>query len=104
MPASPTTFAFGTLNADTDTWFLVTREGILLLDVPFAFEGTLERKTVSVIGRMGIPPSSPRTKLIVEKIVGHEAIARRAYEIYQSGHGGTADDNWFRAERELLGL
>jgi hypothetical protein len=75
-----------------------------LLDVPFAFDGTLERKTVSVIGKMGVPSSSTRTKLIVEKIVGHEAIARRAYEIYQSSHGGTADDNWRRAERELLGI
>ena len=33
----------------------------------------------------------------------YEQIARRAYEIWQSGKGGSQDDNWFRAERELRG-
>ena len=33
--------------------------------------------------------------------VTHEQIARRAYEIFKSGTGGTPEDNWFRAEREL---
>ena len=32
-----------------------------------------------------------------------QEIARRAYEIYKSGKGGTPEDNWFRAERELRG-
>ena len=30
-----------------------------------------------------------------------DMIAQRAYEIYCSGAGGSQDDNWFRAEREL---
>ena len=103
MTANPKTFAYGTLGADTDTFFLMTPERMILLDVSFPIEGSLENKSVSVIGRMGVPPSSPGiTKLIAEQIVSHEAIAKRAYEIYQSGHGGSADDNWFRAERELL--
>jgi hypothetical protein len=33
--------------------------------------------------------------------VSHEQIARRAYEIFKSGTGGTPDENWLRAEREL---
>jgi DUF2934 family protein len=33
--------------------------------------------------------------------VSHDQIARRAYEIFKSGTGGTPEDNWFRAEREL---
>jgi hypothetical protein len=103
MTANERTIAYGTLGADTDTWFLSMREGILLLDVPFAFDGPRERKTVSVIGKMGVPSNSPRTKLIVEKIIGHEAVAKRAYEIYESDDSGAADDNWFRAEHELLG-
>ena len=41
-----------------------------------------------------IPPVSARQ-------VTHEQIARRAYEIFKSGTGGTPEDNWFRAEREL---
>jgi hypothetical protein len=31
----------------------------------------------------------------------HDQIARRAYEISQSGDGGTDEENWTRAEREL---
>ena len=31
----------------------------------------------------------------------HQEIARRAYEIYKSGRGGSQIDNWLRAEREL---
>jgi hypothetical protein len=31
----------------------------------------------------------------------HQEIARRAYEIYKSGKGGSQTENWFRAEREL---
>jgi hypothetical protein len=37
------------------------------------------------------------------KSVTHDMIARRAYEIWQSGQGGTEHDNWIRAERELRG-
>ena len=37
------------------------------------------------------------------KAVTHEQIARRAYEIWASGQGGSDFDNWTRAERELRG-
>ncbi len=33
--------------------------------------------------------------------VTHDMIARRAYEIFKSGKGGSQTDNWLRAEREL---
>ena len=33
--------------------------------------------------------------------ITHEEIARKAYEIWKSGRGGTAFENWIRAEREL---
>ena len=32
-----------------------------------------------------------------------EQIAKRAYEIWQTGQGGSQDDNWYRALRELNG-
>jgi len=32
-----------------------------------------------------------------------DAIQRRAYEISQSEHAGTPEENWHRAERELAG-
>jgi hypothetical protein len=37
------------------------------------------------------------------KVITHEMIAKRAYEIWQSGKGGSEYDNWVRAERELRG-
>jgi hypothetical protein len=38
-----------------------------------------------------------------KKEITNEMIARRAYEIYLSGKGGSQQDNWYRAERELRG-
>jgi hypothetical protein len=38
------------------------------------------------------------------KVVTHDSIALRAYEIYLSGTGGSEMDNWLRAERELRGV
>lgn len=38
---------------------------------------------------------------VTSRQVTHNEIARRAYEIFKSGTGGTPEDNWFRAEREL---
>jgi hypothetical protein len=32
-----------------------------------------------------------------------EMIARKAFEIHASGKGGSEQDNWFAAERELRG-
>ena len=58
---------------------------------------------VSVLGRMGIPQGSPFMMLIVEKIASHEAIAIRVFNIFKSASGGSQDDNWFQAERGLLG-
>jgi hypothetical protein len=98
------TLAYGTLEEDGDTWFLMRPDGMTLLDIAFVVDSSLEHKTVSAIGKMGIPPSSPGiTKLIVEKLAPHEAIAIRAYEIFKSGARGSRDDHWFQAERELLG-
>jgi hypothetical protein len=34
--------------------------------------------------------------------VTHDAIARRAYELYVAESGGSAFEHWLRAERELV--
>jgi Protein of unknown function (DUF2934) len=39
----------------------------------------------------------------VKREVSREQIAKRAFEIFASGKGGSQDDNWLRAERELKG-
>jgi len=77
---------------------------MILLDVVLS-DLALEHKTVSVIGKMGIPPRVPGIeKLIVEKLVSHDDIATRAFDIFKSGAGGSQDKYWFRAERELLNM
>jgi hypothetical protein len=49
-----------------------------------------------------IPKLKPAKKLAALELT-QDQIARRAYEIYASGNGGSDTDNWFRAERELRG-
>lgn len=103
MTTDPTTIAFGTLFEDGDTWLLIARDRIILLDLALP-DLSVEHKTVSVRGKMGIPPSAPGiVKLIVEKLVSHDEIAIRAFDLYNSGAAGSQDDHWLRAERELLG-
>ena len=53
-----------------------------------------------------VPKPSAPAKLAAAtapKAITHDQIARRAYEIWASGHGGSEFDNWVRAERELRG-
>lgn len=59
-----------------------------------------EIKTSTPVRNTAIPkvPTTP-----AKREISQEMIARRAYEISQSGTGGSELDNWLRAERELLG-
>ena len=50
------------------------------------------------------PQSSSSPSGFQRKQPSHEQIAKRAYEIWQSGKGGSQQDNWYRAERELRGF
>lgn len=59
-------------------------------------------KTVTQVRNTAIPKLSPKKKVAAE--ITQDQIAKRAFEIYASGNGGTDTDNWFRAERELRGL
>jgi hypothetical protein len=51
-----------------------------------------------------VPKSAAPKAAAAKKEIGYGDIAQRAYEIYASGQGGSEQDNWFRAERELRGL
>jgi hypothetical protein len=42
----------------------------------------------------------PKTQS-ASRVITHEMIAKRAYEISQSPQAGSQYDNWIRAEREL---
>jgi len=104
MTLSPKTFAHGTLLADTNSW-LLAGDHVVALDVAAVdpFDPMLEHESISVVGRMGFPPSAPTvSKLIVEKLASHNAIRRRAHELFISGQKGSAIDHWVSAERELL--
>jgi hypothetical protein len=45
----------------------------------------------------------PKVATPAKKEVTQDQIAKRAYEIYASGKGGSELENWCRAERELRG-
>jgi hypothetical protein len=47
------------------------------------------------------PQTTGNTSGFQSKQPSREQIAKRAYEIWKSGKGGSQDENWFRAEREL---
>jgi hypothetical protein len=51
---------------------------------------------VSAARSSAIPKAEPQTRQ-----TPHDMIAKRAYEIFMSGKGGSQIDNWLRAEREL---
>lgn len=100
------TFAYGKLESDTDSWLLAS-DHVIVLDVNSlkSFDGSLAHKTVSVVGTMGIPKTAPGiNKLIVENMASHDAIKKRAFEIFQSGQFGSDADHWLRAEHELLNI
>jgi len=48
-------------------------------------------------------PRSTQQSQPQRREVSREQIAKRAYEIWKSGKGGSEFDNWIRAERELRG-
>ena len=54
---------------------------------------------VTVVRNSAIPKPAAKKPTIVT----YDMIAKRAYEIWQSGTGGSEQDNWCRAERELRG-
>jgi hypothetical protein len=57
-----------------------------------------EEPVVSARTREG----NPRTQGAAREPVTRERIAERAYLISQSEQGGSDEENWLRAERELL--
>jgi hypothetical protein len=52
----------------------------------------------SAVPKVAAAPVVPAKKSVE---ITQEMIAKRAYEIYAGGTGGSESDNWHRAEREL---
>lgn len=96
--------ASGILDDDGDSFFLRQPNDFLLLDAPFTIDATMKGKAVSVVGHMGIPASAPGiTKLIIDRMVLQADIALRAFAIFKSPSHVSQTEDWFKAERELLG-
>jgi hypothetical protein len=55
----------------------------------------------TAVRNTGAPRAASITRIVEPKEISWETIAKRAFEIHASGFGGSQDDNWFRAEREL---
>jgi hypothetical protein len=63
-------------------------------------------KTAPVKSAVSTPVrNTPVPKAAAKKTVEitFDMIARKAFEIHASGKGGSEQDNWFAAERELRG-
>jgi hypothetical protein len=60
---------------------------------------TIESETQSTRAPFGQSPGNGQP--YGRRQPSKEEIAKRAYEIYKSGKGGSDVENWYRAEREL---
>lgn len=100
-------FFWGTLVRGKDG-FLLRQAGDgepLPMRFSFPVDHRLECQLVSVLGYPDLASpidAAPACSILVEKFVTHQAIAARAFAIHQSTESGGADENWLRAERELL--
>jgi hypothetical protein len=114
---------WGTLSSDTNDFLLqLARGGPELVEIDanimkvdlfvqpgieeFVIEHRLaQHKEVSILGHLGVDPRlGPGDHILAERIASHDDIAVRAFEIYQSGRGQSAFDNWLSAESQLLGV
>lgn len=103
---SPRIFV-GTLTMAEGQLVLEAAEGRYFLDVhgSFVADRQFHDRRVSILGYQGeqTPASEDGAASITAmKLVSHEAVSQRAYEIYESCRGGCAIDNWLRAQWELL--
>ncbi len=101
----------GKLQFTTDNFLLAPPNlsgSVPFIDVSFPFtDDHFNHQQVSILGRMGertISGSIKVRSLIAKKVVLQSDIALRAFDIWRSESGGSALDNWLRAERELLAM
>ena len=100
------TILAGKLSASTDSWQLITGNHLVSVDVLtfnlFADPVLSEGNDVTILGEIAVPSSSTERKLVAEKIIDHDMIRVRAFDISRSPHSGSDIENRLLAERELL--
>ena len=103
---SPRVFC-GKLTMAGERCRIQSAEQAYVLDVcsSFVVDRRLHEQWVSILGYLSeqtLAAEAPGESIIAIKIISHEAVARRAYEIHESCRDGCAVENWLRAQRELL--
>ena len=106
-PLPPPRIFCGMLTTTDDRLLLQAAEHPYFLDVcsSLVVDSRLHEKKVSVLGCLGEPTQSVEAagrSIVAMKIVSHEAVSRRAYEIHESRPDCCAIENWLRAQQELL--
>jgi hypothetical protein len=108
----------GNLRATSDFWYLINGNIPNSQIVIHGQDEATDRGLTQAEGRLGAFPmitvvghftkevssSDHLRRFVVARSVPHAATAERAFAIFASGTGGTAEQNWLLAERELLGL
>lgn len=69
---------------------------------PVAAKSAIAPK-VTAVRNSAVPPKTVATPA-KRPAPTYDQIALSAYYIWKSGTGGTQEENWFRAERELRGI
>jgi hypothetical protein len=106
---------YGNLGATSDFWFLVNGN---IPNNPTKIRGQNDKTELSFSDAKGAFPmvtvvghfddevsaSDSLRYFVVTRCVPHTAIAQRAFALFASGAGGTAEQNWLLAEKDLLGL
>jgi len=62
------------------------------------------KPAITAVRNTAVPKAQAQPQRQQQQQVSREQIAKRAYEIWKSGKGGSERDNWLRAERELRGM
>lgn len=101
VPTPSTRIFCGMLSISGDTFQLLRTDHPHVLDVYFScrVDRDLNRRAVSVLGYLGdrVPAA-----LVAIRVVSHEAVSLRAYQLHQSSGNSSAIANWLCAERQLL--
>ena len=127
-PGTTLISGFLTIDKNGERFFLMTREGthasfgsrvligrqqlrLLIEDGEHPLDlSVAEREDVTVAARIATPAEKAvhdqvtDPTLVVTRMAEAQTIRQRAFDIFESGRGGSALDHWVQAERELLGL
>ena len=70
---------------------------------PVAAKTATVAPVVTAVRNSAVPPKGPAIAA-KRSAPSYEQIALSAYYIWKSGNGGSQEENWLRAERQLRGL